>query len=81
MTLDGYHCWMAPVRLTVVSDEMEAEALCGRLRTSGIECGYRKTDTAAAISAFGGGFATAGPTEVLVDERDLGKAKKLLRRH
>jgi hypothetical protein len=71
---------MAPVRLTVVSDEMEAEALCGQLRANGVECGYRKTDTAAAISAYGGGFAMAGPTEVLVDERDIGTARKLLPR-
>jgi len=71
---------MAPVRLTVVSDEMEAEALCGRLRANGVECGYRKTDTAAAISAYGGGFALAGPTEVLVDKRDLDRARKLLPR-
>lgn len=71
---------MAPIRLTVVSDEMAAEMLCGQLRASGIECGYRKTDTAAAVSALGGGFAMAGPTEVLVDERDLEDARKLLPR-
>jgi hypothetical protein len=69
---------MAPVRLTIVADEMEAEVLCGRLRTNGIKCGYRKMDTAAAISAYGGGFAMAGPTEVLVDDRDLKEAQKLL---
>jgi len=71
---------VAAVRLTVVPDEMQAEVLCGRLRASGIECGYRKTDSAAAISAAGGGFAIAGPTEVLVDERDLERAKRLLAR-
>jgi hypothetical protein len=70
---------VAPVRLTVVSDELAAEILCGRLRASGIKCAYRKTDPAAAISAYGGGFAMAGPTEVLVDERDLEEAQKLLR--
>ena len=69
---------MAPVRLTVVGDEVEAEMLCGRLRANGIECGYRETDPAAAISAYGGGFAMAGPTEVLVDERDLENARKLV---
>jgi hypothetical protein len=57
---------------------MAAEVLCGRLRASGIECAYRKTDSAAAISAYGGGFAMAGPTEVLVDEHDLPDARKLL---
>ncbi len=69
---------MAPVRLTVVGDEMEAEMLCGRLRANGILCDYRKSDAAAAVSAYGGGFAMAGPTEVLVDEKDLEKARKLL---
>ena len=61
-----------------MADEMEAEVLCGRLRTNGIECGYRKTDSAAAISGYGGGFEMAGPTEVLVEERDLAEARKLL---
>ena len=69
---------MASVRLTVVSDEMAAEVLCGRLRASGIKCAYRKTDVAAGIADGGGGFSIAGPTEVLVDERDLGDARKLL---
>jgi hypothetical protein len=71
---------MAAVRLTVVGDEMEAEMLCGRLRADGIRCDYRKSDTAAAVSAYSGGFAMAGPTEVLVDESDLGQARKLLPR-
>ncbi len=71
---------MAPVRLTTVGDEMAAEILCGQLRANGIKCDYRKTDTAAAISAYGGGFAIAGPTEVLVDEADLNEARKLLPR-
>ena len=69
---------MEPVRLTVVSDEMEAEALCGMLRANGIECAYRRTDTAAVAGAYSGGFAIAGPTEVLVHERDLDAARKLL---
>jgi hypothetical protein len=38
---------------------------------------YRKTDPAAAVSAYGGGFAMAGPTEVRVDERDFGDARKV----
>ena len=71
---------MSAVKLTVVRDEMEAEALCGRLRTSGIACFYRKTDVAGAIGAESGGFAIAGPTEVLVNEGDLAAARKLLPR-
>jgi hypothetical protein len=58
---------------------MEAEALCGRLRSSGIECGFRKTDPAAAIGTYSGGWAIVGPTEALVDERDLVEARKLLK--
>ena len=71
---------MAPVRLTIVPDEMTAEMLCGRLRAGGIKCGYRKTDVAAGSGTYGGGFSMAGPTEVLVDERDLDEARKLLPR-
>jgi hypothetical protein len=67
------------MRLTVVGDEMEAEALCGLLRTNGIACSYRRTDVSAGIGTYGGGFAMAGPTEVLVDAADLDDARKLLR--
>ena len=70
---------MRVVTLTVVADEMEAEALCGLLRTSGIKCAYRRSDRSAAVGTYGGGFAIAGPTEVLVDEDDLSAARKLLK--
>ena len=69
---------MDAVRLTVVSNEMEAEMLCGLLRSNGIACNHRKTDSAGAIGAETGGFAMAGPTEVLVHERDLEAARALL---
>jgi Putative prokaryotic signal transducing protein len=64
------------VRLTVVPDEGEAEALCGLLRTEGIECSYRDTD----ISAGGifGGRTFGGWREILVDEDDLEQARQLL---
>jgi hypothetical protein len=68
------------VTLTVVGDEMEAEALCGLLRTNGIECTYRRSDMSAGAGTFGGGFAMAGPTEVLVHKGDLEAARKLLPR-
>jgi hypothetical protein len=71
---------MDAVKLTVVGDEMEAEMLCGLLRSNGVECSYRKTDTAAAISAESGGFAIAGPTEILVHAHDLDAARRLLER-
>jgi hypothetical protein len=71
---------MDAVKLTVVGDEMEAEMPCGLPRTHGIACSYRKTNVAGAIGAETGGFAIAGPTEVLVHQGDLEAARKLLRR-
>jgi hypothetical protein len=64
------------VRLTVVPDEGEAEALCGLLRTEGIECSYRDTD----ISAGGifGGRTFGGWREILVAEGDLERARELV---
>lgn len=70
---------MSAVTLTVVGDEMEAEALCGLLRTNGIKCAYRRSNRSAAVGTYGGGFAIAGPTEVLVDQDDLAAARKLLK--
>lgn len=69
---------MAAVTLTVVGDEMEAEAVCGLLRTNGIKCAYRRSDMSAGAGTYGGGSAIAGPTEVLVDEVDVAAARKLL---
>jgi hypothetical protein len=69
---------VAAVTLTVVGDEMEAEAVCGLLRTNGIECAYRRTNMSAGAGTYGGGFAIAGPTEVLVDENDLAAARKIV---
>jgi Putative prokaryotic signal transducing protein len=63
------------VRLTVVGDEMEAEALCGLLRSAGIRCGHRPTtETDSLVDNFGSG----GPHEVLVLESDLETARELL---
>jgi Putative prokaryotic signal transducing protein len=69
---------MSAVKLTVVGDEIEAEALCGLLRTNGIKCAHRRTDRSAAIGTYGGGWPIAGPIEVLVDEADLERARALL---
>ena len=69
---------MAAVTLTVVGDEMEAEAVCGLLRTNGIKCAYRRSNLSAGAGTYGGGFAIAGPTEVLVDEADVVAAQKLV---
>jgi hypothetical protein len=71
---------MAEATLVVVGDEMEAEALCGLLRTNGIDCYYRRSDMSAGIAAYGAGFTIAGPTEVIVNESDLEAARQLLPR-
>jgi hypothetical protein len=67
----------APVRLTVVANEPEAELVCGLLRQSGIRCMHRITDL-----AFGSGgelpASGAGPREVLVRPDDLATATELL---
>jgi Putative prokaryotic signal transducing protein len=64
------------VRLTVVPDEGAAVALCGFLRTEGIECSYRDTDSSAA--GIFGGTTFGGWREILVDEDDLERARELL---
>ena len=64
------------VRLTVVPDEGAAEALCGLLRTDGIDCFFRDTDVSA--SGIFGGATFGGWREILVDEADLKRARELL---
>jgi hypothetical protein len=63
------------VVLTVVSDEPEAEVVCGLLRTNGIDCGYRDTE---AIDSPLEDFIPAGPREILVPEADLEAARALI---
>jgi Putative prokaryotic signal transducing protein len=66
------------VTLTVVGSQMEAEALCGMLRANGIACGYRVSDSAAGIGMTTGALLSSGPVEILVDQRHLAEAQKLL---
>jgi hypothetical protein len=61
--------------VTTVSDEIEAEVVCGLLRSAGIDCGHRVTE--ATDSALEG-IAADGPREVLVHESELGAAKAVL---
>jgi hypothetical protein len=68
---------VAVVALTVAHDEMQADVICGLLRENGIECSHRKTNMAGAWTI---GFGTGGPTEIVVDERKLELARKLLGR-
>jgi putative signal transducing protein len=65
----------APVVLTVVSGESEAEVVCGLLRSAGIECAHRDTE---AIDSPLEDFMAAGAQEILVHESDLDDAKELL---
>jgi Putative prokaryotic signal transducing protein len=64
-----------PVVLTVVSDEPEAELVCGLLRSNGIDCGFRDTE---AIDSPLEDFTAAGRQEILVHEADLDAARALL---
>jgi Putative prokaryotic signal transducing protein len=65
----------APVVLTVVSGESEAEVVCGLLRSAGIKCAYRDTD---AIDSSLEDFMAAGAREILVSKPDVEAAKELL---
>ncbi len=63
------------VVVKVVSDEPEAEIVCGLLRSAGIECGHRETD---AIDAVLEDFTDVGPREIFVHSSDLDAARELL---
>lgn len=63
------------VPVTTVSDEIEAEVVCGLLRSAGIECGHRVTE--ATDSALEG-IAADGPREILVHETELDTARAVL---
>lgn len=65
------------VALTVVSNEVEAEMVCGLLRTEGIACQHAITDF-----AFGSGGelpqSGAGPRRITVHQHNLERARELL---
>jgi Putative prokaryotic signal transducing protein len=63
------------VVVKVVSDEPEAEIVCGLLRSAGIECFYRDTE---AIDSPLEDFTAAGPREIVVGAADADTARKLL---
>jgi Putative prokaryotic signal transducing protein len=65
------------VVVTVAPNEVDAEIICGLLRSNGISCYHRKTDAA----GWGGGaglVGMGGSCEVLVSEADHDAALKLL---
>jgi hypothetical protein len=63
------------VVLTTVSDEIEAEVVCGMLGSAGIECGHRVTE---AIDSAFDGIASDGPREILVPATELEAARAVL---
>jgi hypothetical protein len=63
------------VVVSTVADEIEAELVCGLLRSAGIECGHRLTE--ATDSAFEG-IASDGPREILVHQAELEAARAVL---
>jgi hypothetical protein len=63
------------VVVTRVADEIEADMVCGLLRSAGLECGHRVTDE---MDSSFEGFTGTGPREVLVHANDLNAAIALL---
>lgn len=63
------------VVVTVVSSASEADIACGLLRSAGIECAHRDTES---IESPVEDFIAAGPQEILVHAADLQAAKELL---
>ena len=66
---------MNGVRLMVVGNSMEAETICGLLRTEGIACDHRQTDVGAGA---GDAVGDIGPREILVSLSDLERARELV---
>lgn len=66
---------MDAVRLMVVGNSLEAETICGLLRTEGIACEHRQTDVGAGA---GDAIGDIGPREVLVGRDDLARAQELV---
>jgi hypothetical protein len=58
-----------------VSDEVEADIVCGLLRAAGIECGHRVTEE---MDSALHGIASDGPREIIVHKNDLGSARTVL---
>ena len=59
----------------VVGNSMEAETICGLLRTEGIACDHRQTDMGAGADDAVG---DSGAREILVARDDLENARQLV---
>jgi Putative prokaryotic signal transducing protein len=66
---------MGEVRLIVVGNSLEADTICGLLRTEGIACDHRQTDVGAGA---GDAIGDTGPREILVGQDDLERARELV---
>ena len=66
---------MNVVRFMVVGSSMEADTICGLLRTEGIACDHRQTDVGAGA---GDAVGDSGPREILVAPDDLERARQLV---
>jgi hypothetical protein len=64
---------VATTRLTTVRGEVEAEMLCGMLRSFRIKCASGLSATEAAE-----GYVANPPHDVFVDEADLERAREIL---
>jgi hypothetical protein len=67
---------MDEARVTIVSNDAEAEMLCGLLRLEGIKCYFRKTNYGA--GSTDGMLSSFGPTEIVVGASDLERAREVL---
>jgi hypothetical protein len=59
----------------VVGNAMEAESICGLVRTEGIACDHRQTDIGAGA---GDAVGDSGPREILVARDNLENARQLV---
>ena len=66
---------MDAVRLMLARNSLEAETICGLLRTEGIACDHRLTDLGAGA---GDAVGDSGPREILVGSDDLARAHELV---
>ena len=66
---------MNVVRFMVVGNSMEADTICGLLRTEGIACDHRQTDVGAGA---GDAVGDSGPREILVARDHLESARQVV---
>jgi Putative prokaryotic signal transducing protein len=65
-----------PVVLDVVGSEFEADVICGLLQSEGVDCTIQKTNLA--VGMADASASAAGPREIVVQARDLARAREIL---